>query len=246
MSGLEKFVYKTLKSKPMQDLSKHRYLTLRFNNKISHHELPLLRGAINETLKDKSNILFHNHEGDGYRYAYPLIQYKRINQQAALVCINEGTEAVGLLLMQGNFACRLGKQEMQMEISGVKAGQVLIQTWDSSFSYYLRKWLPLNQDNYDEFQKLEGIAEKCSFLERILIGNILSMGKGLGVHFEKEITCKITQLSEPRLMKLKGIKMMAFDVEFKSNVSLPDYFGLGKGASLGFGMVAGKRQRNQE
>lgn len=226
--------------------SKIRYLTLKFNNKIAHHELPLVRGAINETLHDKSSVLFHNHEGDGFRYAYPLIQYKRINQQASLVCINEGTEAVGLLLMRGNFVCRLGENEVELEIDAVKAGQALIQTWDSAFAYHLRKWLPLNQDNYDEFQKLEGIAEKCSFLERILIGNILSMGKGLGVHFEKEITCKITQLSEPRLMKLKGIKMMAFDVEFKSNVSLPDYFGLGKGASLGFGMVAGKRQRNQE
>lgn len=230
----------------MQQLPKQKYLILRFTNKIAHHELPLLRGAINETLKDKSSVLFHNHEGDGFRYAYPLIQYKRINQQAALVCINEGTEAVGLLLMQGNFVCRLGEHEVEMVIDGVKAGQALIQTWDTAFAYHLRKWLPLNQDNYDEFQKFEGIAEKCSFLERILIGNILSMGKGLGVHFDKEITCKITHLSEPRLIKLKGIKMMAFDVEFKSNISLPDYFGLGKGASLGFGMVAGKRQRNQE
>ena len=225
----------------MQKTPKIKYLTLKFNNKIAHHELPLLRGAINESLQDKSSVLFHNHEGDGFRYAYPLIQYKCINQQASLVCINEGTEAVGLLLMQGNFVCRLGENEVELEIDAVKAGQALLQTWDSAFAYHLRKWLPLNQDNYEEFQQLEGIAEKCSFLERILIGNILSMGKGLGVHFEKEITCKITQLSEPRLMKLKGIKMMAFDVEFKSNVSLPDYFGLGKGASLGFGMVAGKR-----
>lgn len=228
----------------MQIPPKLKYLTLRFKNKISHHELPMLRGAINETLNNKSNVLFHNHEGDGFRYSYPLIQYKRINQQAALVCINEGTEAVGLLLMQGNFVCRLGEREVEMEISGVKAGQIVMQAWDSTFGYYLRKWLPLNQDNYEEFQKLEGIAEKCSFLERILIGNILSMGKGLGVHFDREVTCTITHLSEPRLMKLKNVKMMAFDIEFKSNVSLPEYFGLGKGASLGFGMVAGKTTKN--
>jgi len=230
----------------MHQVPKLRYLTLRYNNKIAHHELPLLRGAINEALKDKSNLLFHNHEGEGFRYAYPLIQYKRINQQAALVCINEGTEAVGLLLQQGDFACRLGDREEVLEINGVKAGQIVMQTWDSSFSYYLRKWLPLNQDNYEEFQKLEGVAEKCSFLERILIGNILSMGKGLGIHVDKEISCKITRLAEPRLMKLKGMKMMAFDIEFKSNVSLPEYFGLGKGASLGFGMVAGKSTPEKE
>jgi hypothetical protein len=230
----------------MPQPQKLKHLVLRFNNKIAHHELPLLRGAINEVLKDKSSILFHNHEGEGFRYAYPLIQYKRINQQAALVCINEGTEAIGLLLMQGNFSCKLGERELEMDINGVKAGQHFLQTWDSNFGYFLRKWLPLNQENYEEFQKLEGIAEKCSFLEHILIGNILSMGKGLGVHFDKEITCKITSISEPRLSRLKNIKMMAYDVEFKSNVSLPDYFGLGKGASLGFGMVAGKTPKIKE
>jgi hypothetical protein len=220
---------------------KMKHFILRYTNSISQHELPLLRGAINQVIKDNSSILFHNHEGEKFRYSYPLIQYKRINNQAALVCINEGTEAVGLLLNHGDFACRLGDRTIEMEIQGVKAGQTLIQAWDSTFHYYLRKWLPLNQDNYEEYQQLEGIAEKCSFLERILVGNILSMGKGLGVKFEREITCKIIHLSDPRLMKLKNVKMMAYDAEFKCNVSLPDYFGLGKGASLGFGMVVGKK-----
>lgn len=31
--------------------------------------------------------------------------------------------------------------------------------------------------------------------------------------------------------------MMGFDIRFKSNVSLPDYIGLGKGVSIGFGMI---------
>lgn len=230
----------------MQQQIKLKHLVLRFNNKIAHFELPLLRGAINEVLKDRSSVLFHNHEGEGFRYSYPLIQYKRINQQAALVCINEGTEAIGLLLMKGNFTCKLGDREIEMDINGVKAGQHILQTWDNTFAHYLRKWLPLNQDNYEEFQKLEGIAEKCNFLEHILIGNILSMGKGLGIHFEREITCTITSLSEPRLTRLKNIKMMSFDVEFKSNVSIPDYFGLGKGASLGFGIVVGKSNNKIE
>jgi CRISPR/Cas system endoribonuclease Cas6 (RAMP superfamily) len=36
--------------------------------------------------------------------------------------------------------------------------------------------------------------------------------------------------------------MMAFDILFKTNVSLPNYIGLGKGASTGFGMVVQKRE----
>ena len=223
--------------------AKQKFLILRFKNKIFQEEISQLRGAINELLKDKNNVLFHNHEGESFRYSYPLIQYKRINQCAAMVCINQGTEAIGLLLMQGDFHCQLSNRKVELEIDNVKANQFIIQTWDSSFSYYLRKWLPLNQDNYIEYQKLEGIAEKCQFLERILTGNILSMGKGLGIHFDNEISCKITDIENTTMLRYKNVKMMSFDVEFKTNVSIPDYVGLGKGASTGFGMVAGKRDK---
>ncbi len=224
---------------------KERLLILRFTNKIHQDEIPYLRGAVNELLKEKNNVLFHNHEGDSFRYAYPLIQYKRINQCATMVCINEGTEAIGLLLMHGNFNCRLGNQEVELEIDTVKANQFLIQTWNSPFAYRLRKWLPLNQDNYNEYLKLEGLGEKCQFLERILIGNILSFGKGLDIHFETEVTCKILDIEDAKLIQYKKVKMMAFDIEFKCNVSIPDYLGLGKGASLGFGMITRKYEEKQ-
>lgn len=226
-------------------MKKTKTLILQFKNEVSLSEIPKFRGAIIDLLTEK-NILFHNHDGEKLRYIYPLIQYKRINRKAALVCINEGTEAVGLLLNQGEFECNLGKRKVEMEIDTVKANQYLIQTWDSPFTYYLRKWLPLNQENYAEYHELEGVAEKCQFLERILKGNILSMGKGLGIHFDKEIDCKITDIETTNLLKYKNIKMMAFDMVFKTNVSLPDYIGLGKGASTGFGIVVRKREKNEE
>lgn len=227
-------------------LQKEKVFLLRYQNEISHHELAQFRGAINKHLEGHSSILFHNHTDDGFRYSYPLIQYKRINRRAALLCLNQGTEAIALMLGKGAFRCRLGEREITLELDDVKADQHLIQTWDCMFAYYLRKWLPLNQVNYIEYQKLEGVAEKCQFLERMLTGNILSMGKGLGIHFDKAIACKITDISGTNLMRYKNVKMMAFDVEFKCNVSLPDYIGLGKGASTGFGVGVKKRENKEK
>jgi len=226
----------------MQNSNKEKILILRFKNLIHHNELAYLRGAILNMLKEKSHILFHNHEGDSLRYSYPLIQYKRINQKAALVCINEGTEVIGLLLSKGDFECILGEKSTYFEIDQVKANQFIVQTWESVFYYNIRKWLALNQANYLEYSKLDSLTDKCLFLEKILIGNILSMGKGMDILFDKEIMCKITNIIETTTMSYKNVKMMSFDVEFKTNVSLPDYIGLGKGSSLGFGMVAGKRE----
>ena len=54
------------------------------------------------------------------------------------------------------------------------------------------------------------MAEKIQFLEKILIGNILSLTKGLRIHLEREIICKIQSIEDIYFISHKGIKFMAF------------------------------------
>ncbi len=77
------------------------------------------------------------------------------------------------------------------------------------------------------------MVEKTQFLEQILRGNILSFAKGLGIFIDKQVECVITQLSEPTVKRYKDVKLTMFDAEFTTNVSIPDYAGLGKGVSKG-------------
>ena len=84
-------------------------------------------------------------------------------------------------------------------IDSVKANQWIRQTWNNTFTYTIRKWLPFSSDNYKEYSDLEGVVEKISMLEKLLIGNILSMCTGLNVHIEKEITCKITEIIDEKI-----------------------------------------------
>ncbi len=213
-------------------------LIIRFKNDIDRWEIPLLRGAVINALGEDSDVLYHNHmEGDKFRYSYPLVQYKRISRRAAIVCVGEGTKSIGSLFSAGNYAFRLGKKKEEFEIDQVNAHKVLVQVWNEEFRYSLRKWLPLNSDNYKTYTSLEGVVEKTEFLQTLLVGNILSFCKGLGVTIDNEIKCKITQIMNAELYTYKGVKLMGFDVEFKCNVSLPDFIGLGKGVSVGFGMV---------
>ena len=44
-------------------------------------------------------------------------------------------------------------------------------------------------------------------------------------------------METPKIVTAKGVKMLAFDVEFKTNLSIPDYMGIGKHVSLGYGTV---------
>ena len=122
---------------------------------------------------------------------------------------------------------------------------MLLQVWQTHFNYHLRKWLPLNSENYARYQATNSVAEHVLMLENILTANMLSMCKGLGITIDKNIECSITHIEEPRKTYYKGIPMMSFDVEFSSNMSLPDYIGLGKGVSLGHGVcVEKKTQKN--
>lgn len=200
-------------------------------------ELPLFRGAVLQAT-EHSDVLFHNHQEEGgLRYSYPLIQYKRINQKAAIVCLEEGADVIGQFFSSCNFDVCLGERQVKLEVESVNAQQHLVQVWDDEFAYHIRRWLPLNQENYTTYCQKESLAERCAFLERLLTANILSFAKGVGVHFDEQVVAKITQLDEPKLQYYKGVKLMSFDAEFKSNVSLPDYIGLGKGVSLGMGTI---------
>jgi hypothetical protein len=71
------------------------------------------------------------------------------------------------------------------------------------------------------------------------------MAKGLGVRFEKEIKCEIVTFTNDTISKVKDVAMQCFNVEFKCNVSIPDYVGLGKHASINYGIVTRIRNNNK-
>lgn len=218
-------------------MQKTNILYVQFQNEIKSTEIELFRGAILSKLGN-APTLFHNHLEGNYRYSYPLIQYKRIHGKAAIICIKEGVEDIGNLFSIDNFCFKLGNRSENMEIDSVKAQQVVIGNWDTLFTYRINRWLPLNKTNYENYLKLDGIIEKISFLEKKLTGNILSFAKGIGLFLDNQVICKIITAEDPYYITYKGVKIMSINVLFKTNISLPDYIGLGKGASLGNGIVS--------
>ena len=221
-------------------------LIIKFKNDLAYRETALFRGAIIGAVGDGCPGLFHNHVDEGFRYSYPLIQYKRIGGKAAIVCIGDGCDEIGAFFGSGGFRLRLGEdREETFEIAGITPHRTLIQAWDEGFSYYLRDWLPLNSDNYKQYQQMEGVAERAQMLERMLVGNILSACKGMGIRIVRPIEAKLLQIDTPRKVYYKGVPWMSFGGEVRCNVSLPDYIGLGKGASLGHGTIVRKYEDKQ-
>lgn len=217
-------------------------LTLSFDNVLAPYEIPLFRGAIIHSL-DCKRLLFHNHEGEGFRYAYPLIQYKRLDGKAAIVCINQGTEDIAELLSSPVFTLKIGTRETEMHISDIAPQTYNVDVGDSMTTYHIDNWCALNEKNWQRYNDIEGLAERILFLEHILTGNILSFAKGIGWHIEKEIKCKILSLDNVKPRNIKGVKMVCLDADFQSNVWLPEHIGLGKHVSINFGTLSRKTKQ---
>ena len=215
-----------------------RTLTVITDAEIRQNEIPLFRGAVINSLGEHPNVYFHNHlDDDKFRYSYPLIQYKRLEKKAAIVCVEEGVDIIGQFLTEVNGTLTIGERQVTCNTGTILPARILVQTWQEMFNYHISRWLPLNSKNYQLYQNLEGVVEKTTFLENILKGNLLSMLKGLNIHLEKELVLKITDISEAYLLYNKGVKMMAFNADFNCNLSIPNNIGIGKNASIGCGIV---------
>lgn len=217
-------------------MKKLRTLNILFDERLQAHELPAFRGAIINKA-GQANQLFHNHEGDGFRYAYPLIQYKKLKGKAAIVCIGEGVEEIHHFFNKSDWSLQISGRTMPMRIQYLEMNDFTLQVWNQTFEYEIRDWIALNPEAYQQFRLISDETERKAFLARKLVGNILSFAKGVDWHIEKEISLQITSDIISSKLRIKDILMMGFSLRFRTNVSLPFGMGLGKSVSLGYGIL---------
>ncbi len=222
-------------------MKKIRILDIEFENEINAWEIPALRGAIVATA-GKNHTLFHNHIKDGYRFKYPLIQYKRIRKRPHLVCIEEGVDEVHHFFENKQEGLMLGDRPYELKVGQLHLNSFTMQVWDKNFHYFIQDWLPLNQENYRKFKQLSTEIDQLEFLEHILKGNILSFAKGINWNVDKEIKLRVQDIVRILTISIKGVKREAYTLNFSTNVFLPNHIGLGKNASLGFGVITSNRK----
>ena len=208
-----------------------------FSCALTSKEIPLLRGAMLH-LAQHDEVLFHDHVGEGFRYRYPLVQYRAVDGCAALVCVGEGVDAVDALLGTDFSAeVRIGRRRELLRVAYVHRQETEFRVDGTEHTYRLRRYLPLNQDNYMRYRQMDSLVERCSLIEHCLVGNILSFAKSMGVYLEQRVTARIVSIDSERQYDYKHVGMLGFDLTFKSNALLPSMIGLGKGVSLGYGEI---------
>lgn len=217
-------------------MMKIRVVTIIFANRISAMEIPYLRGCIIQIAG--GNEYFHNHTDNGFSYSYPLVQYKCLNGHAVIIGINEAGEILESMFAPSDiFSCQWGKRRVNMKVESVSCEVCDVEISEYPQVYSIESWLPINQRNYPKYRSIIGLRQRVAMLEKILVGNILSFAKGLHLFFDTQVECEIMRMAEPEIILYKGVELMSFSVVFCTNISLPDYIGLGKSASVNHGII---------
>ena len=211
--------------------------TLLLNNiKLKPSQIHKFRGFVGNAFKEHD--LIHNHDEKGNPiYRYPLIQFKLIDKTPAIIAITE--KAVNIF---SEIFMKLDKIVIEGTIIPVfekdlKVEEVEFGYSDEIFMYeFASPWIGLNQKNFKKYNAAEN-DEKNEILKKVMTGNILSMAKSLGCWLSKDQNIKIDHKLKKVNVNLKSKSMTAFTGIFKTNFLLPDYLGIGKSVSRGFGAV---------
>ena len=180
--------------------------------------------------------LLHQHiDVDKLLYKYPRIQYKILGGEAIVLGIEEGAEVLKEIYDKYD-TIKLGENTYTIVERGIALKEEEFGIATEILSYeFITPWIALSQHNYQRYVE-SGRTERRELLRRTLIGNILSASKGLDYVVLDEIRVGIGRLRR-RKCELKGTSFIGFLGEFMVNFAIPDYLGLGKSVSRGFGTV---------
>lgn len=224
-----------------------RTLSVSFDTHINPWELPRFRGAVARKV-GLEHEWYHNHNNEtgGYHQRYPLIQYKLDSHNGQirpmLLCLDQGIEEAHHFFSQPDWGLRIGEQQHDMRVAKIDLRQHTLYLSDTPMLYRIHKWKPFNTESHEHWLTLRGIAEQFAFLERVLVSHIIAFANGVEWQIPERFDVKITDLLKKEWIDYKSVKMLAFTMEFETNVSLPDFIGLGKSSALGFGVVRKQRQ----
>lgn len=198
-----------------------------------------LRGYFGNLFKEHSPLL-HNHYSDGTtRYAYPLVQYKVIDSIPVLVGFEEGAELLVSLFLRIRELNIDGKN-IAVLAKNIRQKQYELNVNNQLYNYTFKTlWMALNQENFRKYEQLTD-NERIDLLNHQLQNNILSFYKGLSYRTTEKVMA-LTRLKEKQTM-FKDRSMLAFSGDFTTNAFIPEWTGIGKAVSRGFGTVSQKNE----
>jgi hypothetical protein len=209
-------------------------LTLEPSNPL-HFSIDELRSFFHKKSAEYTRL--HKDSTTGFIHRYPVVQCKQIKSMLMVIGISQGADLL-LEISGGEKEFRIG--ENTCTISGRDQGirNEAFTISDKIHTYeFLTPWLALNQQNAKKFYDLKGKPERDVFMQKILTGNLHTLAKSIDYDLPAPLTCKSRVRFKRERIHQENV--MVFLGTFGTNLRIPDYLGIGKSVSQGFGTIRG-------
>ncbi len=219
-----------------------RLLSISFDTPIQPWQVPAFRGAVARKV-GLDHDLFHNHDNRNgldtpeYIHRYPLIQYKQHRGRPMLICLDAGVDALHHLFQQPDLTIEMANTPRALRVAQLDMHEHNFDSAGETCRYHLRDWLALNEDNYAAYQRCDGLVAQITLLERILQNQLVALCYAFSHVPTAALEVRIQDLRDRRWADYKDLKMWCFSLEFSTQLQLPNYLGIGKGTSTGWGVV---------
>jgi hypothetical protein len=216
----------------------------RQKNKANSHRI--VSNSVRQYFVDNyPHPLFHNHDVTGksiYRSKGAPFQFKVINNEVFILALNEGVEFAESFQWPNEIKMPLGRTGLVIELELVSKTHRQATFHPTQFQCYrnISPYIALNQEKYKAYLTLSE-SDRRAFIESGLTNHILTAAKWCGITVDKEkhvIKTQLIQMKEGRPIKIKDdLSFTPFDVMFECNTEIPDYLGIGRFVSRGYGTV---------
>ena len=187
------------------------------------------------TIKLDEYAVLNKSNDTTFIYRYPAVQCKQIKNTLIIIGISQGAallEQISLErneMLSGKNNCTILERDaiIRNEEFGISG---ITHTYE-----FLTPWLALNQQNVKKFYDLKGKPERDAFIRKILIGNLETLAKSLDYKTPVPITCEAK--IKFRIDWMGRENVIVFLGKFRTNLRIPDYFGMGQSVSQGFGTI---------
>jgi len=172
---------------------------------------------------------------EGFIHRYPVVQCKQVKNILMVIGAGQGADLLQELCgskeeFQIKNTCWIitGRdREIRKEYFGIS---------DEVHTYeFLTPWLALNQQNAKKFYDLKGKPDRDAFMQKILTGHLRTLARSIDYDLPEPLTC--TSRIRFKRERIHQENVIVFLGTFGTNLTIPDYLGIGQSVSQGFGTI---------
>lgn len=180
------------------------------------------------------NIASDSADKNHHAYFYPRLQYKVVRNSPMIASISEGCDLLWDLYEK--FSDPNGDQTdwkiTERRLIDKKAAFGLIDEYKKY--RFLTPWLSLPEEEFKNYLTADAFSKE-KILANVLESQIKSMADSLGYHLDRILRAKI--IIKPNYIFQRDIHYAGMLGSFITNFEIPNFLGIGKSVSRGFGTI---------